>query len=173
MPSIYIFKIYHGGLFVWLKVFRPIEEFFNHNKTSPLSVKRYKFWPIIDTHDHWAVSVLACHTYCDMRYPFIIVIYEDPWHSYLVPSVWQWSCHYLFIRLSSVTAEIRTLACITFKWRDDFKRKNNAYNTMYDQYGYFWWYLFAEKTVKYWRCYCRWMRSSLMLKSISKKLDRA
>ena len=22
---------------------------------------------------------------------------EDPWHSYLLPSVWQWSCHYLFL----------------------------------------------------------------------------
>ena len=26
---------------------------------------------------------LACHTYCDRCLPFIIIIPEDPWHSYL------------------------------------------------------------------------------------------
>ena len=30
----------------------------------------------------------------------IMVISEDPWHSYLLPSVWQWSFHYLFLGLS-------------------------------------------------------------------------
>ena len=39
---------------------------------------------------------LARHTYCDTGYPFIMVISEDPWHSHLMPSVWQRSCHYLF-----------------------------------------------------------------------------
>ena len=28
-----------------------------------------------------------------------MVISEDTWHSHLVPSVWQWSCHYLFYDL--------------------------------------------------------------------------
>ena len=39
---------------------------------------------------------LACHTYCDTRHPFTMVISEDPWHSHLLPNVWQWSCHYRF-----------------------------------------------------------------------------
>ena len=39
---------------------------------------------------------LACHTYCDTSQPFLMVSSEDPWHSHLLPSVWQWSCHYLF-----------------------------------------------------------------------------
>ena len=39
---------------------------------------------------------LACHTYCDTGHPFIIVISEDPRHSHLLPSVKQWSCHYLY-----------------------------------------------------------------------------
>ena len=39
---------------------------------------------------------LACHTYCDTGHKFIMVIPEDPRHSHLMPSVWQWSCHYLF-----------------------------------------------------------------------------
>ena len=29
-------------------------------------------------------------------HPFKIVIFEDLWHLHLLPSVWQWSCHYLF-----------------------------------------------------------------------------
>ena len=34
--------------------------------------------------------------------PLIMVISEDPWHSHLLSSVWQWDCHYLFLRLRSV-----------------------------------------------------------------------
>ena len=45
---------------------------------------------------------LTCHTYCDTDLPFIMVISEDPCHSHLLPSVWQRSCHYLFLRLWSV-----------------------------------------------------------------------
>ena len=50
---------------------------------------------------------LACHTYCYTGHPFIMVIFEDPWHSQLLPSV------YLFLRLRSVTTGARTwsLAC--------------------------------------------------------------
>ena len=51
---------------------------------------------------------LACYTYCDMGHLFIMVISEDSWHSDLLPSVWQWSCHYLFLRLRSVAAGIQT-----------------------------------------------------------------
>ena len=39
---------------------------------------------------------LACHTYYDPGHSFIMVILENPWHSHLLPNVWQWSCHYLF-----------------------------------------------------------------------------
>ena len=51
---------------------------------------------------------LTRHTYCDTGLPFIMVISEDPWHSHLLPSVWQWSCHYLFLRLRSVATGDRT-----------------------------------------------------------------
>ena len=51
---------------------------------------------------------LASHTNCETRHPFIMVISEDPWHTHLLPSVWQWSCHYMFLRLMSVAAGIRT-----------------------------------------------------------------
>ena len=46
----------------------------------------------------------ACHTYCVTGHPFIMIISEDPWHSQLLPSVWQWN---LFLRLRSVAARIR------------------------------------------------------------------
>ena len=49
---------------------------------------------------------LACHTYCDAGRLSIMVIAEDPWHSHLLPSCWQWSCHYLFLRLRSVAASL-------------------------------------------------------------------
>ena len=51
---------------------------------------------------------LAWHTYCDWGHPFIMAISEDPWHSRLLPSVWQWSSHCLFSRLRSAAPGIRT-----------------------------------------------------------------
>ena len=51
---------------------------------------------------------LTCHTFCDTGLPFIMVISKDPWHSHLLPSIWQWSCHYLFLRLRSVVTGDRT-----------------------------------------------------------------
>ena len=39
------------------------------------------------------------------RAPFIMVISENPWHSHLLPRVWQGSCHYLFYDLSLLRLE--------------------------------------------------------------------
>ena len=36
-----------------------------------------------------------------------MVISGDSWHSHLLPSVWGWSCHYLFLWLRSVATGIR------------------------------------------------------------------
>ena len=49
----------------------------------------------------------ACHNYCDTGHPFIMVIPEYPWQSRLLPRVYQWSCHFLFLRLRSVRGGIR------------------------------------------------------------------
>ena len=60
------------------------------------------------TRHSWPLSTegsLACQTYCDTGHPFKIVIFEDPLHSHLLPSVEQWSCQYLFLRLRSVEFE--------------------------------------------------------------------
>ena len=58
---------------------------------------------------------LACHTYCDMSQPFIMFIFEDPWHSHLLPNVCQWSCHYQFLLLRSVAARIQEHPFETFR----------------------------------------------------------
>ena len=51
---------------------------------------------------------LVCLTYCDMGHQFIKVISKVLWHSHLLPSIWQWSCHYLFLWPKSDAAGIRT-----------------------------------------------------------------
>ena len=59
----------------------------------------------------WPLSFegsLACHTYFDTGHPFIMNTSEDPLHSHLLPSVWQWSCHYLFLRRRSVVPGVQT-----------------------------------------------------------------
>ena len=52
----------------------------------------------------------ACHTYCDTGHPFIMVIYEDHWHSYLLLSSGSGAVttHYLLLRLKSVAAKVLT-----------------------------------------------------------------
>ena len=86
-------------------VYRPTREFFTQMDTSP--------FPVILTYAQhfWKLSSegsLTCHIHCDTGLPFIMVISEDPWHSHLLPSVWQWSCHTLFLRLRSVATGDRT-----------------------------------------------------------------
>ena len=56
---------------------------------------------------HAEHSNLACHTYCVMGHPFIMITY-DLWHSHLLLNVWQWSSHYPSIRIRPVVYGIRT-----------------------------------------------------------------
>ena len=76
------------------KVFRPTREFFTHIEGEELQI-------LTNARHSWRLS-FSLHTYCDTGHPFIMVISKDPWHSHLLPSVWQWSCHYLFLRPRSV-----------------------------------------------------------------------
>ena len=68
-------------------VFRPNREFFTHTETSPLPVKGLQ---ILTYAEHsWPLSCegsLACHTFCDTGHLFIMVIFEDLWHSHLFGS---------------------------------------------------------------------------------------
>ena len=58
----------------------------------------FKFWPILGTHVSWAVKVLMRATPTMTRHLFIMAIYEDPWNSNLLSSIWQWRLKYLFYR---------------------------------------------------------------------------
>ena len=46
----------------------------------------------------------------------IMVFSEDLWHSHLLPTVWQCSCHYLFLRLTSVVGWIWTPSILLARW---------------------------------------------------------
>ena len=96
--------IFCFGLF---GVFRPCREFFNHMETSPWPVKGCKFWPMLGTHGHWQWGFLSLSHLLWHGHPFIMVISEDPWHSPLLSSLWQWSCHHLFLWVRSFAAGIR------------------------------------------------------------------
>ena len=68
--------------------FRPTREVFKHIDMSSLRVKSCKYLcsALITIVNKW---FLACHTYCDTGHSFIMVISEDPWHSHLLPGIWQ------------------------------------------------------------------------------------
>ena len=101
-------NVYIFGLFVWgfTSHFRVFHSFGNVSITGEgLQILIYAphLWPLSSE------GSSTWHTNCDKGHPFIKVISEDPWHSHLLPSVWQWSCYYLFLRLRSVEAWIRTI----------------------------------------------------------------
>ena len=100
------------------------------------------------TRHSWPLNTegsLACHTYCDTGHPFIMVISEYPWHSYLLPGVWQWSCHYLFLRHRSVAAGIRTLNLPhAMRTYSDFNYWELSSQQTTAKYGpNIWWHRFA------------------------------
>ena len=94
---------------VCFEFFVPLENFHSFGEVTIaveglqiLTFARH-FWPLSSE------GSSAFHTYCDTGHPFIMVISEDPWHSHVMPRVFQWSYHYLFYRIWSVAAGIRTL----------------------------------------------------------------
>ena len=101
-------KTNYGPLICLFGVSRPTWEFFNHIETTLLPVKGRNIYlcSALISIEQW--RFFSVPTYCDTRHAFIMVITEDPWHLNLLPSVLQSSCHYLFLRLRSVAARIRT-----------------------------------------------------------------
>ena len=87
-------------LFVW--GFSSHLRIFIHIEGVQIFTYALHMWPLNSE------GSLACIIYCDPGHPFKMVIFEDPWHSHLLSSVWQWSYHHLFKRLRSVSAWIRT-----------------------------------------------------------------
>ena len=85
---------------------------------------------------HWAVRFfLACHTYWDTGHPIIPVISEDPWHSHLTPSVWQWSSHYLLLRFMYMAVGIpiwnSNLPIIRIYWQ---AQQNSIFGTSWRKF---------------------------------------
>ena len=82
---------------------------------------------------------LTCRTHCDTGLPFIMFISDDPWHSHLLLSVRQWSCHYLFLRLRSVAtgdwipiSRMRGERSISMPPRRSYEIKNPQYHTYHN-----------------------------------------
>ena len=95
-------------LFVCLEFIVPVENFsliWRHHhcrwRAANLTYAQHS-WPLSSE------DSFTCHTHCDTGLHFIMVIFKDPWHSHLLTSVWQWSCHQLFLWLRSVTTGDRT-----------------------------------------------------------------
>ena len=86
--------------------FRPTREVFIIMETSPLPLKAFTFWRTLGTHSHWAVMDFCRATHTVTR--GIRLQWSSPRtrDSHLLPSTWQWICHYLNIRLRSVAAVI-------------------------------------------------------------------
>ena len=84
----------------------PLENF--SLETSPLPVKGCKFWPML------AFMAIEQWGFFNVPHPLRQgpTVYkghlQGPVNSHLMPSVWQWSCHYLFLRLRSIETGDRT-----------------------------------------------------------------
>ena len=102
-------------LLVYLEFFVPLENFHSYGDVT-IASKGLRLCRVSDAQvtyarHSWPLSSggsLTCQTHCDTDLPFIMVISENPWHSHLLPSVWQWNCHYLFLRLGFVPTGDRT-----------------------------------------------------------------
>ena len=96
--------------FVCLEFFVPLENFslnwrHHHCRWRAANFDLYSAFMAIEQWGFLSVSHLLWHWASIYNgHP------KDPWHSssHLLPSVWQWSCHYLFLRHKSVAAGIRT-----------------------------------------------------------------
>ena len=93
-------------LFVWSfsshsRIFHSLRDVTNAGEGLQILTFARHLWPLSNES---SLAYLMWH-----GDSFIMAISEKPWHSHLMPSVWQWSCHYLFSRLRSFAAGIRTL----------------------------------------------------------------
>ena len=86
---------------------------------------------LTDSRHFWQLSSeasLSSHAYCDTGHPFIMVFSEDPWHSHLLPSAWQWNCHWLVCRdRGSTSRGERSTAGPPLRWHAYEADKSNEY----------------------------------------------
>ena len=96
--SIYLVQCFQIVLFVCLGFcFGPLENFFTHMETYDMeTINGEELQTLTYAWHSWPLSSecsLACRNYCDTGHPSMMVFSEDPWHSHLLPSVQQWTCH--------------------------------------------------------------------------------
>ena len=103
------FATSHGvWLFVWVGFYVPLENFSliwrrHHYRWRVSNFDLCSALMAIDQWRFFSVPHLLWH-----GHTLYMIICKDPWHPHLLPSVWQLSYHYLFLRLLSVAAGIRT-----------------------------------------------------------------
>ena len=78
------------------RIFHSLRDVTITDEVLPILTYTWQSWPYSSEH------LLTCNTYCDTSQHYIMAISENPWHEYLLPSVWQWSFKYLFQWLRSV-----------------------------------------------------------------------
>ena len=102
-----------GALIFCLGFLVPLENFsLNTYGDITFAGKGLQILTYARTHGHWGNdSSLTCHIYCERGHPFIMAISKDPGHSHLLLSVWQWSCHYLFLWQSGWDSSTQPSAC--------------------------------------------------------------
>ena len=94
--TICIFCQFVKGFSSHSRIFRSFKNVIIYGKGLQILTYTRQSWPLSSE------DSLPCHTYFDTGQSFVMVISEDPWHSHLLPRIWQWSRHYLFKRLRSV-----------------------------------------------------------------------
>ena len=111
--KISIFHFFKRCLHIWIcfflfGVFRPIWNFFHSFGDVTIACEGLQI--LTYARRFWLLSSegsLACHTYCNTRHPFIMVIFGDPWHSHLMAIIISGAITTCFNDLS-VAAAIRT-----------------------------------------------------------------
>ena len=93
-------------LFVCIKDFTSHYKIFNSHGDVTITSEEPQI--LTCTQHSWpfcSEGSLTCHT-CDTMHQFKMVISDDNWLSRLLPSVWQWNCHYRVLPLRYVTVWI-------------------------------------------------------------------
>ena len=95
-------------VFFCLEFFVPFEIFFHSFGDVTIACEGMQI--LTYARRFWLLSSegsLACHTYCNTRHPFIMVVFGDPWHSHLMAIIISGAITTCFNDLS-VAAAIRT-----------------------------------------------------------------
>ena len=123
-------------LYVCLRVFVPLENVSliwkcHHCRWWATSFDLWSALMVIEQWGFFSVTHVLWHG--ESVYTMVC---KDSWHSHLLLSVWQWSCHYLFLRLRSVAAGIRTPKFRMRELRSNPLHHRRGYSVVFYFYRY-------------------------------------